>query len=603
MSWIFVSLFYSLLPVVVLGLIIWGIVSFARRGRDEAEADPGIGTVRRLFIYGGALGGAFMGASGIALLLGGLIDVIGPGDLVVGEESTRLALALALTIVGAPVWGLFWWAGERSVREHAVERRSVMRRAYANLVRGVALAVVMSAGVSVARMLLRLEEFDGAAWGWALAWGGLWAVHELRIRAEPAPTEETRLLDRLYFSFGSVIGLGAMAPAIGMAIYEPLRSSYDSALLDTVVAGDALWEGVRSALAVLVVAAPVWYWHWFRNAIRDVGSTLWRVYVFLFGVLGGLTAALVGTGALIHQVLVWALGASRDGAAEQFDLLPGAVSAIVVGAAVWVYHRMTQRALAPASAERSESERVYRYLVAAAGLATLAAGLLVVFVLGIEALTPGADVFRDDRWWRGRLAWALTLLLIGAPLWGWYWLNVQRQVERAPEAERLAASRRVYIFGVAGISVLVAAVNLVIVLFRILEGVLESQLSSDDIYDVRWSIALLLTTGAISVYHWLLLREDRAALVGVEPRAAAATSKLVLLVATDGVGSELSRRLEALGDRVRRWQRLDRPDSGIRLSDEAVAALHEQIAGAEAEHVIVMVSAAGDVEVVPYSVV
>jgi hypothetical protein len=194
------------------------------------------------------------------------------------------------------------------------------------------------------------------------------------------------------------------------------------------------------------------------------------------------------------------------------------------------------------------------------------------------------------------------LLLIGGPLWGWYWLNVQRQVEREPVAERLAVSRRVYIFGVAGISVLVTAVNLMIVLFRILKGVLESQLSSDDIYDVRWSIALLLTTGAIGVYHWLLLREDRAALAEVEPRAAAVTSKLVLLVATDAVGSELSRRLEVLGDRVRRWQRLDRPDSGLRLSDEAVAALHEQIAGAGAEHVIVLVSAAGDVEVVPYSV-
>jgi len=301
-------------------------------------------------------------------------------------------------------------------------------------------------------------------------------------------------------------------------------------------------------------------------------------------------------------VLVWGLGASRDGAADQFDLLPGAVSVIVVGAAVWAYHRMTQRALAPANTELSESERVYRYLVAAAGLATLAAGLLVVFVLGIEAITPDANVFRDDRWWRGRLARALMLLLIGGPLWGWYWLNVQRQVEREPVAERLAVSRRVYIFGVAGISVLVTAVNLMIVLFRILKGVLESQLSSDDIYDVRWSIALLLTTGAIGVYHWLLLREDRAALAEVEPRAAAVTSKLVLLVATDAVGSELSRRLEVLGDRVRRWQRLDRPDSGLRLSDEAVAALHEQIAGAGAEHVIVLVSAAGDVEVVPYSV-
>jgi hypothetical protein len=603
MNWIFIVLSYSVLPLVVLGLIIWRIVSFARRGQDEPEADPGIGTVRRLFIYGGALGGAFMGTSGIALLLGGLIDVIGPGDLVVGEESARLALALSLTIVGAPMWGLFWWTGERSVREHAAERRSMARRFYANLVRGVALVVVMISGVTIVQPLLRLESFEGGAWGWTLAWGGLWAVHELRLRAEPVPTEETRGLDRLYFTFGSVIGLGAMAPAIGMLIYEPLRSSYDSAFLNTTVENDGLWPVMGESLAVLLVATPIWYWHWFRNTIRDVGNTLWRVYVFLFGVLGGLTAALVGTGALVHQVLVWVLGASRDGAAEQFDVLPRAVSGIVVGVAVWSYHRMTQRELAPTSAQRSESERVYLYLVSVAGLATLAAGLLVVFVLGVEAITPHADIFRDDQSWRDRLAWAVTLLAIGGPLWGWYWYHVQRQVERAPLVERLATSRRVYIFGVVGISVLLAAVNLMIVLVSMLEGILENQLSSDNFHDIRWSIGLLLTTGTISVYHWLLLREDRAALAGLDTGVAATTSKLVLLVATDGAGAELSRRLEVLGERVRRWQRLDRPDSGIRLSDEAIAALHEQIAGVEAEHVIVLVSASGDVEVVPYKVV
>ena len=77
-----------------------------RRGREEDEADPGIGTVRRLFIYGGALGGAFMGASGLALLVGGLVDLIGPGDLVIGEEDTselddmrrRFWISAALTL-------------------------------------------------------------------------------------------------------------------------------------------------------------------------------------------------------------------------------------------------------------------------------------------------------------------------------------------------------------------------------------------------------------------------------------------------------------------------------------------------------------------------
>ena len=598
MEWILFSIVSSLLPLVVLGLIIWGIVSFARRDREQ-ETDPGIGTVRRLFIYGGALVGAFMGASGVSVLLGGLVDLLGPSDVVIGDEETTLALGLSLTIVGAPVWALFWWAGERSLREHSVERRSVARRAYLNFVRAVALVVVMVAGVSIARWLFRLDGFEGAPWGWALTWAGLWVIHDRWIRVEPATTAATRLLDRLYSYFGSVLGLGAMAPALGVAIHEPLRSAYDAAFLDTAVAGDRDWENLRSALAGLVVAAPVWYWHWYRQAIRDVGTTLWRVYIFLLGVLGGVVAALVGTGITVYLVLAWLLDAPDAGAARHFDPLPGVVSAIVVGVAVWGYHRITQRELAAKTVERSEPERVYRYLMAAAGLVTLAAGLLVVFVLGVEALTPDADVVREDGWWRDQIAWAATLLLIGAPIWGWYWYDVQRAAAVAPAVERTVASRRVFIFGTAGVSVLIATVNLVIVLFRVLEGLLENRLTQDDIFDVRWSVGLLLTTGAIAVYYWLVLREDRGWLAEAGPGAVPTKPKLVMLVATEGVGAELAPGLELLGDRVLRWQRLDEADTGIRLSDEAVAELHDRIVVADSDQLIVLVNADGESDVVP----
>jgi hypothetical protein len=241
--------------------------------------------------------------------------------------------------------------------------------------------------------------------------------------------------------------------------------------------------------------------------------------------------------------------------------------------------------------------------MSAAGLVTLAAGLLVVFVLAVEAATPDADVVRESGWWREWLAAALTFLLIGAPLWLWFWSEVQRQVRRAPAVERRAASRRVYIFAIAGVSVLTAAVNLVIVLFRILEALLESRLSQDEIYDVRWSIALLLTTGALGVYHWLVLREDRSSIALLEPTAAPSRRKLVFLLATEGVGADLAPRLERLGDRVTRWQRLDQPDAGEPLSDEAVSALHEAIAALEAERVIVLVDADGEVALVPYAAV
>jgi hypothetical protein len=600
---ILLSLLSSFVPLVVLGLIIWAIVSLVRRGREEQVEDPGIGTVRRLFIYGGSLGGAFMGASGLALLVGGLVDLIGPGDIVIGEEDTTLALALSLTIVGAPVWGLFWWAGERSVRDHPVERRSLTRRAYANVVRAASLVVVLVASIGVVSMLLGIEDFNGEPWGWALVWSGLWLIHDRRRRAEPAPSDETRLLDRLYLYFGSVLGLAVMAPALGGVVYAALRSAYDAAFVDSAVAGETVWEDMRSALALFVVAAPVWYWHWARHALRDAETALWRTYLFLFGVLGGVVAALVGTGGALYLVLAQVLDATDEGAAEHFEVLPGFATAVIVGAAVWGYHRVTQRELAPALAERSEPERVYCYLISAAGLATLATGLVTVFVLAVEALTPDADVVRESGWWREWLAAALTFLLMGAPLWLWYWSDVQRHVRRAPATERPAPSRRVFIFAVAGVSVLTATINLVMVLFQILQGLLEGQLTQNEIYDARWNIAFVLTTGAIGVYYWLVLREDRSSIALLGPAVAPTRRKLVFLVAPARVSSDLAPRLERFGDRVTRWQRLDLEAGGTPFSDDEVAALHDRIDSFDAERVMVLVNEDGTVDVVPFAAV
>ena len=590
----------SLVPFAVIGLVVWAIVHYVRRKPGTLEVEPGIGTVARLFIYGGALVGAFMASSGLALLVGGLVDLIGPGDIDIGEEDTLLAFGLSLVIVGAPVWVLFLRAPERSVREHPVELRSGARRAYANIVRGVALVVAVTGAAAVLQAVLRVENFDGAPWGWALVWTGLWAVHERRVRLEPAQTDETRLFDRLYLIFGSVLGIAMLAPALGVVVYGFLAGAYDAAFIDNGDSREAFGEGTRVALAVLTVAVPVWLWHWFLNARTDSGTALWRIYLFLAGILSGVVVALAGAGWMLYLTLRWVLDATDEAVAEHFEQLPEFGAMIVVGVALWAYHHIAQRVMAPTVRERSDTERVYRYLISVASLATLAGGLVLAGILAVQGLTPDADVGRQPGWWRDWVAGTLALLLVGAPLWSVYWFDLQRHAWRAPEDELSAVSRRVYIFAVTGASVVTAAVSLVLVLFQILEALLDNRLSQTDFHDVRVPLGMLLATGAIGAYHWLVLRNDRSAMREIEFSEAPIAPKLVLLVATDAAGRDLAPKLGQHGDRVTRWQRLDEPDGGVRLSEESVASLHEQIAATEADQVIVLVTPAGEAEVVPY---
>ena len=69
----------SLIPIVIIGLIIYGIIVWRRRASansQEADQDPGIGTVRRLYFYVVAFVSLMMTATGVVMLIQFILDSI-----------------------------------------------------------------------------------------------------------------------------------------------------------------------------------------------------------------------------------------------------------------------------------------------------------------------------------------------------------------------------------------------------------------------------------------------------------------------------------------------------------------------------------------------
>ena len=112
---------------------------------------------------------------------------------------------------------------------------------------------------------------------------------------------------------------------------------------------------------------------------------------------------------------------------------------------------------------------------------------------------------------------------------------------------------------------------------------------------------MLLTAGAVSVYYWLVLGEDRRAMPALEEPAAGAlpVRKAVTALATEAA-QPLLRRMEAqLGVPVRLWQRLE-PDTEVpSLTDEELRATRQRVAEAPGDRVLLTIDASG-VRVVPY---
>jgi hypothetical protein len=246
------------------------------------------------------------------------------------------------------------------------------------------------------------------------------------------------------------------------------------------------------------------------------------------------------------------------------------------------------------------ASRVYRYLVSALGLGTLASGLVMLFALVLALLVSEArEPISGGDWWRGPLALVITFMIVGTPLWTYHWFGVQRQALDIPE-ERTALSRRVFLYLIFGVAILVALGNLSAVLFMFFQTALEGRLSLEVLRDAKWSLGMLLTAGAISVYYWLVLQEDRQALAPLEKVAPAQPVRKRVIALASETAEPLVRRLESsLGYPVNLWRLLDSDALPPSLTDEELQDIQQSIARAPSSHVLLTIDASG-VRVLPY---
>jgi hypothetical protein len=493
-----------------------------------------------------------------------------------------VAVPISLALVGIPLFlGLAAWTRRRL--EEPAEQDSVGWVLYLSLT----LIVALVAGITMLSFGLSWligGEGDAAALAAAAVWIVIWAAHWW-IGDRYPPADGLRF-ERLA---GSVIALwsaAAAAIALGSSI---LTGWYDELYREAVVATTG--DDVRSLAPIVVVGGLAWWWYWFRHAVRDERTTLWRAYVLLGGVLPGLIITLVAAGFGVFAGLEWAFGTPEGSTADHFSVLATACSAAAVGGGVFAYHRSLIRRSGLAA--RSEVVRVYEYLVAATGLAASAVGFAMLIVAFIEVIVPDA-VAETGTAGGDAVLLSATLLLIGAPMWLRFWSRIQRVARRDPE-EVVSPSRRVYLFGLFGVGGLTAMVSLIVALAITIEDVLEGATGWETLFATRVPLALVITVGVIAAYHWLVFREDRAATREIAEKPRLHIRSVVV------VGSDAPELRKALADathaRIQVWQRLDNGHATV--DPEAIASRVVEI---DARSVMVVIEPDGETDVFPVAV-
>jgi hypothetical protein len=593
-------LFTTLVGLLIPIALIAGIVLVIRRAKDS-ESLPGIGTTRRLFLYGLAFISLMLTASGLSLLLGATLEGIFDSSLGRGGNSGRAAFGLAATIVGAPIWLLLMRAGSKSLESYPGEAGTLGRKFYAYSVLFISAAVVAFTAIQTLSGIFELDDLDVSDFAAPIIWTAVWFYHWRAEAAEGQTTLVAVTMRRLYVYLTSAYGLIMIAAGVGFLLHGLLSNAYAGVFSDALndFGLDDLWnDEVRISLAIALIGGAWWWFHWHRASDNDHASELRIASVYALGIFGGLVVTVSGISIAVFSILKWIIDREAGtSAASHFEVLATAVAVSVVGVILAVYHRMVSQQDAAQDAQRAVSgNRVFRYLSAAVGLATLAIGISVLIGVTVGLLV-GVDsrVLIGSRWWGTPLAAAFTSILVGAPLWVRQWLQQQAV---ADPIERGSLSRRAYMFSVFGIAVLATIISASIVLFRILKAAFDGELDSGVFYDVRWGFGVVAAAALVSAYHRQIMKEDRALEPTPEPNAApVAPTKRITAVASGSARFVVNRIASGANATVTHWERRDSagaPD----LTDEQASIHAAAVSNAPGEHVLLVVDASG-VQVIP----
>ena len=553
-------------------------------------------TTKRLYFYGVSFVTLVVAVNGIVLLIQFLIELF-TQSAIAGWDN-QASLGLSMVIVGVPLWVLHWQYAQRQAAKQPDETASTLRKLYLYGVLFTASLVVFIAVHSLLFQVMGGDNISAYFAGQALVWGIVWAYH-WSVERRDVGALGSLTLKRWYIYGTSVYTLIALFGGVIGVLTVLFQWAYDSLFqTGSVVSGGGVWNNtMQDGIASLVAGGAWWGFHWFYVARGDVESTLRQVYLNLFAFLGGAITALTATGIVLYTVIRWLLGGTELlAASDHFRVITEAVPFLFAGIALLIYHwQVLQDESRLLAGRLAGAKRSFGYIMSAIGLGTAAVGvpLIVGAVIG-QVLPESGDSIAGSEPVRDQLAFALTAIIIGAPLWYWYWPRMQRAVREGGAEERGVLARRIYIYGVLGVLALAGIGSLIGFLTGLFNDLLRGDLTVDFLRNGRWMLGIILGSGALLPYHWQVLREDQRE--GGEPVTAL---KSVTLLAGGESVNELTQQLkEALGVRIRLMNAVG--ESGVSaLSDEQMEALLESISSVDAERLL-LVAAEGKVKVYGY---
>jgi hypothetical protein len=517
-------------------------------------------SIRRLYFYLVALISIEVVVWGLVGLLRSVVDRTISG----GAEA--LAQALALILVGVPIFLIHWsWAQRASAREEE-EKTASLRAVYLyaillgtlipvvqNVLSFVNRALVQSTGLGVERAFSAFRNqtladnliaigmnLIVAAYFWNVL-RGEWAT----LKDRENFSDVRRLYRYIWMLYGLLMTVFGAQQILRFLFYIP---------------GDMLGEMGRevvvNGMALLIIGTPVWVYSWrvIQDSLADpaeMGSTL-RLGILYLLALGGVITVIT-TAAMVVNILVSRL-LGADWTLQHFvQQLGGPISVGVPLGMIWAYYGywLNRHIEAVGDAVRQAGmKRLYNYILAFIGLVVSFVGVATLLSFIIDMATRSGILISESM--RGMLATSISSLVVGLPLWLLTWRPMQAAAMTKGEMgdhARRSVLRKTYLYLALFASVIGGMGTAVALFYQLIRVVLTGDVGSDFVNTLLNLIQLLFLFGVVLVYHLNVLRMDGAS--AADSLAEKQSGYSVLIVDSgDGFAESFQAALTKFGSKV-----------------------------------------------------
>jgi Domain of unknown function (DUF5671) len=478
-------------------------------------------SIRRLYFYLVAFISIEVVVWGLIGLLRSIVD-----DTVSGGAEA-LAQALALILVGLPIFLIHWlWAQRVSARDE--EEKTASLRAvflYAillatlipvaqNFLSFIDRALVQSTGLGVERAFGAFRDQTLADNLIAIVMNAVVAAYFWNILKREWATltdkdnfsDVRRLYRYIWMLYGLLMTVFGAQQILRFLFYIP---------------GDVLGEMGREVVvngtALILLGTPVWVYSWrvIQDSLADpaeMGSNL-RLGILYILALGGVITVVTTASLLVNAIVSWLLGADWT-IQYLIQQIGGPISVGVPLGMIWAYYGYWLNRHIEAVGDpirQAGMKRLYNYILSLIGLVVSFVGVTTLFSFLIDTLT-GSGVLVNDAM-RGTLATSISSLVVGLPLWLMTWRPLQAEAlaqDELGDHARRSVLRKFYLYLALFASVIGGMATAVGLVYQLLRVVLTGDAGGDFANSLLNLIQLLFLFGVMLVYHLNVLRRDGA---------------------------------------------------------------------------------------------